>query len=160
MVAIFATWARAGKDDNLSSSTQYPATFETCKASSKTSDVEEDACSLASLSHSDSDVDIGNYSIPKNYDLDRVLEAVIRGPGYFKLKGMFSEADMAMARERVLYYTNPYTRLKDKDLNKKDEQHNHYEGMIWVTNFRCHCLGSLDDSTNVFSGPLEQGQDL
>jgi len=85
------------------------------------------------LKYSDYDVEIDDYQLPENFNLEEVLEALTTGPGYYIIRKAFSEQDVEMARERVIYYTRP-DKKKGKLFEKpisQDEKHNNFGGMIW-----------------------------
>lgn len=86
------------------------------------------------LRFKDEDVEMGNYQIPDNWDIQRVLEAITTGPGYFHLKGVFSEKDVAMARERIHFHNHADKALKaqQKKHITQDEKHNNFNGMVWA----------------------------
>ena len=73
------------------------------------------------------DVEMDDYMIPTDYDLEEVCHRVTYGPGWVLLKKMFSEEDVAMARERILVEDKrSVSRFQDKD-----SSHNNYNGLRW-----------------------------
>jgi len=85
------------------------------------------------LFYTDDDVSV-KYQTPKNYDMDDIIYAVTHpdGPGWIMLEGMFSEKDVEMARERVIYHTNTdYYMNKLEKHDNNDELHNNYRGLVW-----------------------------
>eukprot|EP00095_Tigriopus_kingsejongensis_P003573 maker-scaffold140_size315649-snap-gene-1.12 protein:Tk03573 transcript:maker-scaffold140_size315649-snap-gene-1.12-mRNA-1 annotation:"phytanoyl- dioxygenase" len=79
---------------------------------------------------SDDVVRMGKYLEPANFDIEQAIFNITQGPGYYMIKGAFSEEDIKLARDRVLFYTNPF---KDCDLtlSQTEELHNNYKGMNW-----------------------------
>jgi len=77
---------------------------------------------------------MGDYQIPQNWDIQRVIEAITNGDGWFHLKGVFSEKDVSMARERVHFHNHADKALKDQQQEHltKDEKHNEFNGMVWA----------------------------
>merc|ERR1712142_443053 len=85
------------------------------------------------LVYSDDDVDMESFQIPKNFDVNKVVEAITIGDGWFKLEGMHSERDILMARERV-YHHNHAEKLYSQNIKheSKDEAHNLFSGLVWA----------------------------
>ena len=79
------------------------------------------------LRWSNADVNMEEYRIPEDYDLQKVCHAVTYGPGWVLLRNMFSEEDIAMAKERILVDEE----VKIKELQDKDARHNNYDGLRW-----------------------------
>ena len=79
------------------------------------------------LRWSNADVDMEDYLVPEDYDLQRVCHRVTYGPGWVLLKRMFSEKDVAMAKERILVDEED----KVKAFQHKDSSHNNYDGLRW-----------------------------
>ena len=75
------------------------------------------------------DVNMDDYLIPEDYDLQRVCHRVTYGPGWVLLKRMFSEEDIAMAKERIL--GDQEQKLKEFLEMDKDASHNSYGGLKW-----------------------------
>ena len=73
------------------------------------------------------DVDMDDFLIPDDYDLQKVCHQVTYGPGWVLLKRMFNNKDVAMAKERIL--------VSDEDVvdefQDKDACHNNYGGLRW-----------------------------
>lgn len=85
------------------------------------------------LIFSDEDVSV-KYQIPLNYDMEDIIYKITHpdGPGWIKLEGMYSEKDVEMARERVIYHTNTdYYMNKLEKHESNDELHNNYRGLVW-----------------------------
>lgn len=85
------------------------------------------------LMFSDEDVSV-KYQIPVNYDMEDIIYKITHpdGPGWIKLEGMYSEKDVEMARERVIYHTNTdYYMNKLEKHESNDELHNNYRGLVW-----------------------------
>jgi len=93
-----------------------------------------EACDPAnSMLYSDNDVDMANFQIPKDFDINKVVEAITTGDGWIKLEGMYSEKDILMARERIYHHNKADKFLNNnKHENHKDELHNNFSGMVWA----------------------------
>jgi len=86
-----------------------------------------------SLLYSDDDVDMSSFQTPKDFDVNKVVEAITTGDGWIKLEGMYSEEDMMMARERVYHHNHADKYLRQNADHKTiDEAHNHFSGMVWA----------------------------
>ena len=59
------------------------------------------ACVETRLDFGDDDVDVDDFIIPEDFDLDDAVTEITTGSGYYVLKGMFSQRDVEMARDRV-----------------------------------------------------------
>merc|ERR1712013_273941 len=85
------------------------------------------------LLYSDDDVDMTSFQIPKDFDVNKVVEAITTGDGWFKLEGMHSEEDIVMARERVYHHNHADKFLSQSTKHEtKDEAHNLFSGMVWA----------------------------
>jgi len=86
------------------------------------------------LQYTDEDVDF-KFQMPKTYDLEEIREALLSpdGPGWIRLEGVYSQEDIEMARERVIYHTNTdYYMNKIEKHEENDEVHNNYKGLVWA----------------------------
>jgi len=87
------------------------------------------------LKYTDDDVSY-DYQYPKNYNLEEIIHALTHpsASGWIVLEGVYSEKDVEMARERVMYHTNTefYMEKKNEKHANKDELHNNYRGMVWA----------------------------
>eukprot|EP00091_Calanus_sinicus_P023329 TRINITY_DN7814_c0_g1_i11.p1 TRINITY_DN7814_c0_g1~~TRINITY_DN7814_c0_g1_i11.p1 ORF type:complete len:321 (+),score=76.03 TRINITY_DN7814_c0_g1_i11:216-1178(+) len=86
-----------------------------------------------SLLYSDDDVDMSSFQMPKDFDVNKVVEAITTGDGWIKLEGMYSEEDVMMARERI-YHHNHADKYISQNANHQtiDEAHNKFSGMVWA----------------------------
>jgi len=85
------------------------------------------------LLYSDDDVDMTSFQIPKDFDVNKVVEAITTGDGWIKLEGMHSEEDILMARERVYHHNHADKFLSQSTKHEtKDEAHNLFSGMVWA----------------------------
>ena len=81
----------------------------------------------AVLKWTNDDVDMMDWIIPEDYDLNKVCHAVTYGPGWVLLKRMFSEKDIEMANERIMV-----SKLGEhKKFSNKDDKHNNFNGLTW-----------------------------
>jgi len=86
-----------------------------------------------SFLYSDEDVDMGSYQTPKDFDINKVIEAITTGDGWIKLEGMHSEKDILMARERVYHHNQADKIISQSEVHKnQDELHNKFSGMVWA----------------------------
>jgi len=93
----------------------------------------EDCQPEKSFLYSDDDVDMVNYQIPKDFDANKVVEAITTGNGWIKLEGMYSEEDILMARERIYYHNKADKIANQLDKHEsRDELHNKYSGIVWA----------------------------
>ena len=53
------------------------------------------------MDFADDDVDPFDFITPEDFDLDEAVAEITTGSGYYMLKGMFSQRDVEMARDRV-----------------------------------------------------------
>lgn len=83
--------------------------------------------------YSDSDVDMLDYQVPKSWDLEAVVEAITTGDGWYHLKGVHSEKDVLMARERIYHHNKADKAIKQNANHaSQDEKHNNFNGMVWA----------------------------
>ena len=79
------------------------------------------------LKYTDDDVVMGNWRYPRGYDLEEVCKKITHGDGWVVLKGMFSNSDIEMAKERIFKHkfgeTNGFV--------NRDDRHNNYTGLTW-----------------------------
>merc|ERR1712042_17088 len=102
--------------------------FDTCEVNSI-----EGCQQHSGLMYSDDDVDMTTFQIPKDFDVNKVVEAITTGDGWFKLEGMHSEEDVLMARERVYHHNHADKFLRQETKHEtKDEAHNLFSGMVWA----------------------------
>ena len=66
-----------------------------------------EACSETLLEFSDDDVDLEDFTMPTDYNLEDAVHAITEGSGYYMLRGMFNERDVEIARDRVGEKTRP-----------------------------------------------------
>jgi len=80
------------------------------------------------------DVDMDDYQMPLNYDLDKAVEAIKNGDGFFLLKKMFSKKDVQIARSAVDHFTK-HERVDTNTDHSTSAKHNSYGdssgGIIW-----------------------------
>lgn len=102
--------------------------IDSCDANSIKGCQQED-----SLLYSDDDVDMSSFQMPKDFDVNKVVEAITTGDGWIKLEGMYSEEDIMMARERI-YHHNHADKYIRQNANHQtiDEAHNKFSGMVWA----------------------------
>lgn len=82
----------------------------------------------------DDDVDMGDYIIPKDINIDEIVDKVTNGEGYYIIRGLYSEKDAAMARERVFFETHAkeyIEHIEDHHVDN-DERHNKFNGLVWA----------------------------
>ncbi|XP_059078334.1 uncharacterized protein LOC131876844 [Tigriopus californicus] len=79
---------------------------------------------------SDDLVNMNDYQVPVGFDLEEAVYNLTDGPGYYVIKQAFSEEDLQLARDRVLFNTNPY-KNRTNSLEPNEERHNNYKGMSW-----------------------------
>ena len=80
------------------------------------------------------DVDMMDWKMPEHFDANVICHDITYGPGWVLLKGMFSEKDIEMARERLLKNKT----FEDKefeehvgDFLETDDRHNNFDGLTW-----------------------------
>lgn len=86
------------------------------------------------IEFSDDDVDMGNYIIPKDLNMDEIIDKITNGEGYYIIRGLYSEEDVAMARERVFAETHAkeyIEHIEDHHVDT-DERHNKFNGLVWA----------------------------
>jgi len=83
----------------------------------------------------DDGLDMYNFQIPDGFNLEKVVEEVTKGSGWFVLKQMYSKADVERAKEVIYKHNKALEKnvTKDSENHKtRDEQHNLYSGMVWA----------------------------
>merc|ERR1719410_1291284 len=70
----------------------------------------------------DDGIDMKNFQIPEDFDLEKVVEVVTKGSGWYVLKGMYSQEDVDNANNVT----------KASDHLTRDEAHNKYNGLVWA----------------------------
>jgi len=106
---------------------------ETREIDSCVVDRPEDCYKENSLLYSDDDVDMTSFQIPKDFDVNKVVEAITTGDGWIKLEGMYSEEDILMARERIYHHNRADKYLSQNSNHQtRDEAHNKFSGMVWA----------------------------
>ena len=80
------------------------------------------------------DVDMMDWKMPEDFDANVICHDITYGPGWVLIKGMFSEKDIEMARERLLKNKT----FEDKefeehvgDFLETDDRHNNFDGLTW-----------------------------
>lgn len=79
-------------------------------------------------------VDLRTFQIPEEFSMKQTLDAVTgqNSPGYLKLKGLFSEKDITLAKERVMHYTKTDHYLNMIKSDNEGAVHNNYKGLTWA----------------------------
>jgi len=81
-------------------------------------------------------IDMNNFQIPEDFDLDRVVEEVTKGSGWIVLKSMYSAEDVKLAKDIVYQYNKAdnitMDRNEDARHKSRDEAHNKYNGLVWA----------------------------
>ena len=70
---------------------------------------------------------MNNWKTPRGYNLEEVCQKITYGDGWVVLKGMFSNTDVEMAKERIFIH-------KFGEANgfvNPDDKHNNYSGLTW-----------------------------
>jgi len=79
---------------------------------------------------------MGQYQTPENWDIQTVVDAITTGEGWFHLKGVYSQQDIEMARERVYHHNQADKALKEAvermEHKTQDEAHNKFNGLVWA----------------------------
>jgi len=83
------------------------------------------------LDSSDNNVNMSDFRLPEGWNLETVVEAIKTGQGWFHFKDVFSEKDIAMARERVYYHNKADIALKSLTLTPSHQLHSNYQGLVW-----------------------------
>merc|ERR1719471_2467454 len=89
------------------------------------------------LDNMDMNIDMKNFLIPENFDIDSVVKEVTEGSGWFVLKGMHSKEEVNLAKEIVYQHNKANKQVTDKETHEKnhktrDEAHNKYNGLVWA----------------------------
>ena len=79
------------------------------------------------LHFNDGDVDLSDWQIPPDFDLQEVYHRLTLGPGWVLLKGMVSGKDVEMAKERIMRSKRNEIQIFDQ----KDVKQNNYNGLTW-----------------------------
>lgn len=130
----------------------------------KTGRVSE-ACALIMLDYPDNEdnVDFDDFLEPPDFNLEEAAAQITEGSGWYLIKGVFSAEDVELARDRVLFFENPYNRSVKSEFRKNADNHNNYEGLLWVG------ISNIDPATKTLnsfsfffrlSGPFKQRQDI
>merc|ERR1712172_175002 len=81
-------------------------------------------------------IDMNNFQIPEDFNLERVVEEVTKGSGWIVLKSMYSAKDVKLAKDIVYQYNKAdnitMDRNEDARHKSRDEQHNKYNGLVWA----------------------------
>jgi len=80
-------------------------------------------------------VKMHDYIIPKDLNIDEIVDKVTNGDGYYIIRGLFSEEDIAMAREKVFFHTKAKEFVKHREESNhvdNDERHNKFNGLVWA----------------------------
>jgi len=81
-------------------------------------------------------IDMNNFQIPEDFDLERVVEEVTKGSGWIVLKSMYSSEDVKLAKDIVYQYNKAdnitMDRNDDARHKSRDEAHNKYNGLVWA----------------------------
>ena len=80
------------------------------------------------LQWSDEDVDMEDWCMPGDYDVDAVCQEITHGPGFVLLKRMFGDKDLEMARERVMPSA---TKPSVETFSAKESSQNNFGGLSW-----------------------------
>jgi len=86
------------------------------------------------LKYTDDDVDMTDYIIPKDFNMDEIIDRITNGNGYYIIRGLYSEKDAEMARERVFFHTKAKEYMKKVEDHhvSLDERHNKFNGLVWA----------------------------
>jgi len=89
------------------------------------------------LIYSDEDVDMEDYNIPEDLDINEIVDTITNGKGYYIIRGLYSEKDTAMAREKVFFHNQAKKYLKQAEEAEdhhadNDERHNKFNGLVWA----------------------------
>jgi len=86
------------------------------------------------LRYSDDDVDMNDYIIPEDLDINTIIDQITNGEGYYIIRGLYSAKDAEMARERVFFHTKAKDFMKQVEEHHLDfdERHNKFNGLVWA----------------------------
>merc|ERR1712021_79083 len=86
------------------------------------------------LKYTDDDVDMTDYIIPKDFNMNEIIDRITNGNGYYIIRGLYSEKDAEMARERVFFHTKAkeYMKKVEEHHVSLDERHNKFNGLVWA----------------------------
>jgi len=104
-----------------------------CTLKSK-DDVQGCESRISGLKYTDEDVNMNDYIIPEDLDVNDIVDRITNGEGYFIIRGLYSEMDTEMARERVFYHTKAreFMRQVEDHHVDFDERHNKFNGLVWA----------------------------
>jgi len=103
-----------------------------CKSTEHDDGLEE----LEDIAELNNRIDIKDFQIPEDFDLETVITAITTGPGWFKLEKMYTVEDIEAAR-RIIYHHNKADKMhraqgEGSEHRTRDEQHNKYNGLVWA----------------------------